>query len=92
LLRDIIGNPFHPRPTFGPAVLAWHDGLIVRLARAAYENRDLPSGRLEPSRLAVLADALEEAGLADAGLLRHLRGPGPHVRGCFALDLVLGRG
>jgi hypothetical protein len=41
--------------------------------------------------LAVLADALEEAGCADAGLLGHLRSRGPHVRGCWALDLILGR-
>jgi hypothetical protein len=42
-------------------------------------------------RLAVLADALEEAGCADALLLAHLRSPGPHVRGCFALDAVRGK-
>jgi hypothetical protein len=46
---------------------------------------------LDRVRLAVLADALEEAGCADANLLGHLRGPGPHVRGCFALDLLLGK-
>jgi hypothetical protein len=39
----------------------------------------------------VLADALEEVGCTDAGLLGHLRGPGPHVRGCWAVDLLLGR-
>jgi hypothetical protein len=39
----------------------------------------------------VLADALEDAGCSDAGLLGHLRSPGPHVRGCWALDLVLGK-
>jgi hypothetical protein len=39
----------------------------------------------------VLADALEEAG-ADAGLLAYLRSPGPHIRGCFAVDLALARG
>ena len=65
---------------------------MVALAQAACEHRDLPSGHLEPSRLAVLADALEEAGVSEGGLLDHLRGPDPHVRGCFALDLVLGKG
>jgi hypothetical protein len=39
---------------------------------------------------AVLADALEEAG-ADAELVEHLRGPGLHLRGCWAVDLILGR-
>lgn len=48
-------------------------------------------GTLDPARLAVLSDALEEAGCAEAALLTHLRSPGPHVRGCWALDLVLGR-
>ena len=63
---------------------------MVRLARAAYEERELPSGHLDRARLAVLADALEEAG-ADAELVEHLRGPGPHWRGCFVLDFLLGR-
>ena len=61
------------------------------LARAAYQERILPAGRLESSRLAVLADALEDAGGTDAGLLAHLRSPGPHVRGCWAVDLLLSR-
>ena len=44
-----------------------------------------------PPRLAVLSDALEEAGCAEARLLDHLRGPSPHVRGCWAVDLLLGK-
>jgi hypothetical protein len=40
---------------------------------------------------AVLADMLEEAGCSDPQLLGHLRSPGPHVRGCFAVDALLGR-
>jgi hypothetical protein len=39
----------------------------------------------------VLADALEEAGCDERAVLDHCRGPGPHVRGCWALDLVLGK-
>jgi hypothetical protein len=89
LLRDMVGNPFRP-VTVNPAVLAWNDAVIVRLARAAYEERHLPSGELDLQRLAVLADALEEAG-APAELVAHLRSPGPHVRGCFAVDLCLGK-
>jgi hypothetical protein len=37
------------------------------------------------------ADALEDAGCTDADLLGHLHGPWPHVRGCWAVDLVLGK-
>ena len=73
-----------------PSLLVWHDGLIPRLAAASYENRSLPSGHLDPARLSVLADALEDAGYNDAELLGHLRG-GTHWRGCWALDTVLGR-
>ena len=64
---------------------------MPRLARPAYEDRLLPSGHLDPVRLAVLADALEEAGCTDESILTHLRSAGPHVRGCWALDLVLGK-
>ena len=91
LLRDVFGNPFGPPPTVDPAWLAWGDGLVRRLAAAAYEQRELPSGTLDAVRLAVLADALEEAGCADPNILGHLRGPGPHVRGCWPVDLLLGR-
>jgi hypothetical protein len=65
---------------------------VTGLAPAAYEERALPSGELDPARLAVLADALEDTGCADSEVLGHLRGPGPHVRGCWALDLILGKG
>jgi hypothetical protein len=91
LLRDIFGNPFHPLPRMDANVLAWRDGTVVRLAQAAYEERLLPSGHLDPDRLAVLADALEEAGSTDAELIGHLRSPGPHIRGCFVVDLLLAR-
>jgi hypothetical protein len=46
---------------------------------------------MDPARLAVLADALEDAGCTDAELPGRLRGPGPHVRGCWAVDFVLGK-
>jgi hypothetical protein len=88
-LRDL----FPRRPvTPDPAWLARNDGTIPRLAQAAYEERSLPGGTLDPARLAVLADALEEAGCTSSDVLGHLRGPGPHVRGCWALDLLLGKG
>jgi hypothetical protein len=91
LLRCITGNPFRPLPTVARPLLTWSDGLVPKLARAAYEDRRLPAGTLDLAGLAVLADALEEAGCTDADLLGHLRGPGPHVRGCWVVDLLLGK-
>jgi hypothetical protein len=64
---------------------------VLSMAQAAYDPRSLPSGHLDAARIAVLADALEEAGCAEEAILTHLRGPGPHVPGCFLLDLVLGK-
>ena len=87
LIRDVLGNPFQP-PT-KPS--AWLVPSVVSIAQAAYEERALPSGELDVARLAVLSDALEEAGCSD-DILTHLRGPVPHVRGCWALDLLLGKG
>jgi hypothetical protein len=88
LLRDVFGNPFRP-VTINPA---WRTPDVLALANAAYDERILPEGRLDPARLALLANALEQAGGTDADLLDHLRGPGPHVRGCWAVDLVLAKG
>ncbi len=61
-----------------------------------------PSAKVAPSgglndhrafdRLPILADALEEAGCRDADILGHCREPGEHVRGCWVVDLVLGKG
>jgi hypothetical protein len=90
LLRCIFGNPFRPA-SLNPAVLAWNDATVVRLAQAPYNERKMPEGTLDNGRMAVLADALEEAGCTDAEILGHLRGPGPHVRGCWVIDLLLGK-
>ena len=86
-VRDIFGNPFCP-VSFDPA---WRNSTVTALATAAYEERLLPSGHLEGDRLAILADALEDVGCDNADILSHLRGPGPHVRGCFVIDLLLGK-
>ena len=181
LFRDIFGNPFDQRfrVRWGqvhehaqgaaprvPRWLTWHDGIVVKLAQAAYQERAdhecqrcqgmgltprseggywdshcsgcggsgrISDGTLDADRLAVIADALEEAGCTDEAILRHLRGwercwmcvrtnsdserdvcsvcgqlgavgpfgrpcaPGwvktrhPHVRGCWVLDLLLGK-
>jgi hypothetical protein len=90
LLRDIFGNLCRPF-NLNPAWLAWNDGTVRRLAEAIYNERSLPDGHLDVTRMGVLADALEDAGCSDHDLLDHLRGPGPHVRGCCAVDLLLGK-
>lgn len=85
LLRCLFGNPFHPSPPLPAAVLAWNDHLVPRLARSIYEERrwrDLP----------LLADALLDAGCEDEALMEHCRGGGEHARGCYAVDVILGRG
>ena len=91
LLRDIVANPFRAEPAIDPACLTWNEGTVKRLAEAAYEERSVPEGTLEQDHLAVLADALEEAGCTDEEILGHLRGTGTHVRGCHLIDLLLGR-
>lgn len=86
LLRDIVGNPFQPVALAVPV-----SSEVEFLAQAAYEERILPSGHLDNARLGILSDALEEAGCTDEAILSHLRSPAPHVRGCWALDLILGK-
>src|SRR5262249_35417188 len=88
VIRDIVANPFS-LAKLGPSVLPWNGGTVKRLAEEAYQERLLPLGHLDPQRLGVLADALEEAGV-DAELVEHLRGPGPHLRGCWVVDLLTG--
>jgi hypothetical protein len=86
ILRDLFAPPSFDAVSLAPA---WLTPDVVSLARAVYEERDLPSGHLDVVRLAILADALEEAGCSEQIVLDHLRGPGPHGRGCWPLDLVL---
>jgi len=90
LLRCIFGDLLHhsaPCHDVQPSIGAGDH--VAELARCAYEHRQQPSGTLDPSRLAALADGLQEIGCTDADLLEHLRGPGPHVRGCWALETIL---
>jgi hypothetical protein len=72
IAREVWGNPFRP-VTVAPAWLSWNGGAVARLAQDAYHERQLPSGHLDPARLLVLADALEESGCTDRALLEHLR-------------------
>ena len=63
---------------------AWRTSAVVSLAQAVYDRRAL-------KRMPELADALEEAGCTGAAILAHCRSPGSHVRGCWVLDLLLGK-
>ena len=85
LCRDVFGNPFRS-PAFEQT---WITPLVRNLAQAAYNIRIHPARTLDQDRLAVLADALEDAGCNEPAILEHLRGPGPHVRGCFVIDGLL---
>ena len=87
LLKELFANPFRPRSVDA----AWLTPTVVQVARGAYEDRQLPAGTLDIASLAVLADALEDAGCSDPDILGHLRGPGPHVRGCWVVDLILAK-
>jgi len=80
LIRDIFGNPFRP-VTFDPA---WRTTIAVQLAQGMYDSRDFAA-------MPILADALQDAGCDNADILDHCRGAGPHVRGCWVVDLVLGK-
>ena len=80
LVRDIFGNPFRP-VAFAPA---WRTDTVKSLAAQMYESRDF-------SAMPILADALQDAGCDSTDILAHCRSNGPHVRGCWVVDLVLGR-
>ena len=80
-LRDIFGNPFRP-VTFAPA---WQTAAASSLAQSMYDRRDFAA-------MPVLADLLEEAGCDSGEVLAHCRDEKQvHVRGCWVVDLVLGK-
>lgn len=81
LLREVIG----PWPSNPVAVdPGWQSATVVALAQAIYKERAF-------DRLPILADALEDAGCTNAEILSHCRGPGPHGRGCWVVDMILGK-
>ncbi len=80
LLRCIVGSPFRP-VACDPS---WRTSAAVSLAQAIYAERAF-------DRLPILADALEEAGCTHPDVLTHCRGDGPHARGCWVVDLILGK-
>lgn len=79
------------REVFGPLRFrtvgiqrAWLTSTVTSLAAGIYAERAF-------DRMPILADALEDAGCDHADILAHCRGDGPHVRGCWVVDLVLGK-
>ncbi len=84
LLREIFANEYRPA-TVEPAWLAWNDATLPKLAQSIYTDRAF-------DRLPILANALEDAGCDNANILAHCRQPGEHVRGCWVVDLLLGKG
>lgn len=82
---DLLRDLFKPQlPFLDRAWVIWNDGLVRKLAQAIYDDRGF-------DRLPILADALEEAGCTNQDILGHWRSEGEHVRGCWAVDLVLGK-
>jgi hypothetical protein len=93
LLRDLTGNPFRSIPPKRRMKqwkeqlhlwLTWNGGTIMKIAQAIYDERAF-------DRMSILADALEEAGCTNPDMLNHCRQPGEHVRGCWVVDLLLGK-
>jgi hypothetical protein len=81
LLRDIVGNPFRP-VALDPA---WRTDTVLALAEQMYEARDF-------SAMPRLADALQDAGCDNEAILNHCRdADAVHVRGCWVVDIVLGK-
>jgi hypothetical protein len=84
ILRCLVGNPFRPTTAINHAWIAWKDCTVIKIAQAIYAERAF-------DRMPILADALEDAGCDNADILAHCRGDGPHVRGCWVIDLLLGK-
>jgi hypothetical protein len=84
LLRCLFGPLLFRRKRIGSTWLTWNGGTVLNIARAVHDGNAF-------ERLPVLADALEEAGCADPDILSHCRGTGPHLRGCWVIELLLGR-
>jgi hypothetical protein len=80
VMREIFGNPFRP-VAFSSG---WRTDTAVAIARQMYDSRDFGA-------MPILADALQDAGCDSEQILAHCRGPGPHVRGCWVVELVLGK-
>ena len=81
LLRCVLGNPFRPAAPVDPA---WLTSTVTALARQMYESRDF-------ALMPILADAIQDAGCEQDDVLDHCRADASHARGCWVVDLVLGK-
>jgi hypothetical protein len=79
-LRCISGNLFRPVTFYS----SWRTDTAIALAQQMYDSRDFGA-------MPILADALQDAGCDSEDILNHCQGNGPHVRGCWVVDLVLGK-
>jgi hypothetical protein len=80
VMRDIAGNPFWPVGLES----RWQTSNVLDLVRTIYDEKAF-------DRLPILADALMDAGCDSDAILEHCRSTGPHVRGCYVVDLLVGR-
>jgi hypothetical protein len=83
LLRDIVGNPFHP-VGIEPSSLVWQGSTVPMIAQSIYDMRTF-------DRLPHLAENLVKASCTNEDVLGHCRSSGKHVRGCWVIDLLLGK-
>ena len=81
LLRCVFSDPFAPFVFFSPA---WISPEVAALARTIYEDRAF-------ERMPLLGEALKEAGCRNWDMIEHCHSPHPHVRGCWVVDLALGK-
>src|SRR5262249_19119703 len=79
LLREIVG-PFR----IVRLDRSWQTATTIAIAQTIYDSQDYTA-------MPILADAIEDAGCDDADILSHLRGPRPHARGCWLVDLLLAK-
>jgi hypothetical protein len=79
-IREIFGDPFHPIVVDA----TWLTAHVVALATGKYQDRAFDG-------MPILADALQDAGCDNNDILNHCRKPGEHVRGCWLVDLLLGK-
>jgi hypothetical protein len=80
VLRDLFGDLFCPIS----ADPSWITSTVFSLASRMYDSRDF-------SPMPILADALQDAGCDNNDILNHCRSTGVHVRGCWVVDLLIGK-
>ena len=83
VVQDSCRNPLRP-VVIKTDWLNGNDGMVVRISQSIYDERAF-------DRMPILADALTDAGCDDQGILNHCRSEGPHVKGCWVVDALLGK-